>query len=211
MNRRQFSISTGLLLAGTTHWAAAQQPFAEGKHYVALPTRQPVRDPKQVEVLEFFAYSCSHCHAFEPALDDWQKKLPKDILFRRIPVAFRDDFVVHQKLYFAIEGLNLVEQLHGKVFSALHVDRQKLQTAEQIAAFASANKVDGKRLLEVMESFAVAGKVKQATQLVAGYQVEGTPSLGVAGRWLTNGTMAGSNAKSLAVAEYLAGVAKKSA
>lgn len=210
MKRRQFSISAGLLLAGASPFATAQQPFVEGKHYVALPTRQAVRDPKQVEVLEFFAYSCSHCHAFEPALDEWQKKLSKDILFRRIPVAFRDDFVVHQKLYFALEGLGLVEQLHGKVFHAIHVDRQKLQTPEQIAAFATANKADGKRVVEVMESFGIAGKVKQASQLVTGYQVEGTPSLGIAGRWITNGSMAGSNARSLAVAEYLAGVAKKS-
>jgi len=210
MKRRQFSISAGLLLVSAPPLATAQQPFVEGKHYVALPTRQPVRDPKQAEVLEFFAYSCSHCHAFEPALDEWQKKLPKDILFRRIPVAFRDDFVVHQKLYFALEGLGLVEQLHGKVFNAIHVDRKKLMTSSEIAAFATANKVDGKRLAEVMESFAVAGKVKQASQLVAGYQVDGTPSLGVAGRWITNGSMAGSNARSLAVAEYLAGLAKKS-
>lgn len=209
MKRRQFSASAGLFLAGVSPWAAAQQPFVEGKHFTALSTKQPVRDPKQVEVLEFFAYSCSHCHAFEPALDEWQKKLPKDILFRRIPVAFRDDFVVHQKLYFALESLGLVEQLHGKVFNAIHVDRQKLQTAEQIRAFAGANKADGKRVVEVMESFAVAGKVKQASQLVAGYQVEGTPSLGVAGRWITSGSMAGSNSRSLAVAEYLAGVAKK--
>lgn len=61
-----------------------------------------------------------------------------------------------------------------------------------------------------MNSFSVAGKAKQATQLTAGYNIEGTPSLGVDGRWLTSGSLAGSNASSLAVADYLVGLAKKS-
>ncbi|OUL99330.1 disulfide bond formation protein DsbA [Variovorax sp. JS1663] len=209
MKRRAFcSLAIPLTLAVQTA-AHAQEPFVEGRHYVEVSPRQPTKDPKQVEVLEFFAYSCSHCNAFEPALEAWLKKLPPDVLFRRIPVAFREDVVIHQQLYFTLEALGLVEQLHGKVFHAIHAERQRLATAADIAAFAAKNGADGKRLVETMGSFGVAGKVRQATALAAGYKIEGTPSLGVNGRWLTSGSLAGSNPRTLLVAEHLIALAKK--
>lgn len=206
--RRLFSLSFALVLGG--HGAVrAQEQFAAGRHYLEVTPRQPTKDPKQVEVLEFFAYSCSHCSAFEPGLEAWVKKLPRDVLFRRIPVAFREDLVIHQQLYFAVEALGLVETLHPKVFQAIHGERQRLANSAEIAAFAAKHGVDGKRLVETMGSFGVAGKVRQASALATGYNIEGTPSLGVDGRWLTSGSLAGSNPRSLAVAEHLIGLAKK--
>lgn len=189
--------------------ARAQEQFTAGRHYVEVTPRQPTRDRRQVEVVEFFAYGCSHCHAFEPAVDAWQKKLPRDVAFRRIPVAFREDFVIHQRLYFAIETLDMVEQLHRKVFLAIHSERERLASTQEIAAFAARHGADGKRLVETLGSFGVAGKVKQATALASGYRIEGTPSMGVEGRWLTSGALAGSNDRSLAVADYLIALARK--
>jgi protein dithiol oxidoreductase (disulfide-forming) len=208
MNRRAFfSLAIPLTLGAYT--AQAQEQFVSGKHYLEVSPRQPTKDAKQVEVLEFFAYSCSHCNSFEPAVDAWQKKLPRDVLFRRIPVAFREDLVIHQELYFAIEALGLVDQLHPKVFHAMHSERQKLASPSEIAAFATKHGADGKRLTDTMASFGVTARVKQATALARGYGIEGTPSLGVDGRWLTSGSLAGTNARSLVVAEHLIALAKK--
>lgn len=209
-NRRHFLAAAALPAISAHLPASAQEAFVEGKHYTRLANVQPTRDPKRVEVLEFFAYGCSHCNAFEPVLDAWQKKLPHDVLFRRIPVAFREGtMVLHQKLYFALEALNLVDRAHHKVFEAIHAQKQRLDTEEEIGAFAAKNGLDRSRLLETMSSFAVAGRAKQASQLANGYEIEGTPSMGVNGRWLTSGSQAGSNAKSLVVVEYLIGLAKQ--
>lgn len=210
MIKRRVFCSLALPVTLAVHTAPrAQEQFLSGKHYLEVAPRQSTKDANQVEVLEFFAYSCSHCYAFEPQLEAWLKKLPRDVLFRRIPVAFREDLVIHQQLYFALEAMSLVEQLHAKVFQAIHGDKQRLATPAEIAAFAAKNVADGKRLVETMNSFGVAGKVKQATALATGYKIEGTPSLGVDGRWLTSGSQAGSNARSLAVADYLIALAKK--
>lgn len=189
--------------------AAAQGHPVEGTHYVPVSPPQPTRDPKRVEVLEFFAYSCHHCHDFEPALDAWQKKLPPQVLFRRIPVAFRDDLIIHNDLYFALEALDLVDRLHRKVFEAVHASRGGMKTAQEIAEFLQSQGVEPKPVLDAMKSFAVVTRVKQAFSLANGYGIEGTPALGVNGRWLTSGTMAGSNVRSLLVAEYLVVQAQK--
>lgn len=209
--RRHFLAAAALPLVGFHFRVAAQDAPVEGKHYARISRPQPTRDPRRVEVVEFFAYGCSQCYAFEPALDAWQKKLPRDVLFRRVPVAFRDGpMVMHQRLYLAIEGLGLVETLHRQVFDAIHAQRQPLETSDQIGSLAARNGVDPARLLEMMNSFAIAGKARQAAQMADGYGVEGTPSLAVDGRWLTSGPHAGSNPKSLAVADYLVARARKS-
>lgn len=116
-DRRHFLAAAALPILSAHFPVSAQEAFVEGKHYTKLANVQPTRDPKRVEVLEFFAYGCSHCNAFEPVLDAWQKKLPPDVLFRRMPVAFREGpMVLHQKLYFALETLNQVDRVHHKVF-----------------------------------------------------------------------------------------------
>jgi thiol:disulfide interchange protein DsbA len=213
IDRRRFTLAPLVALATAPAGVLAQagRPV-EGQHYLVMSPRQPTRDRRQVEVVEFFAYGCSHCHAFEPALDAWQKALPRDVLFRRVPVAFQDGpALLHQKLYFALEALGLVEQLHAKVFHAIHVNHDHLQTPQEIAAFAAKNGAGGTQVLATMNSFAIVGKAKQATMLASGYSIEGTPALGIDGRWLTDGTMAGSNMRSLLVADYLLALARKSA
>ncbi|MDP3619901.1 MAG: thiol:disulfide interchange protein DsbA/DsbL [Ramlibacter sp.] len=213
IDRRRFAFAPLLALATTSLSLPAQAQGGapvEGQHYITMQPRQPTRDRKQVEVVEFFAYGCSHCHSFEPALDAWQKALPRGVLFRRIPVAFREGpAALHQKLFFAIEALGLVEQLHAKVFHAIHVKHDHLQTPQEIASFLSMNRADAAAVMAAMNGFAVTGKVKQAMLLATGYGIEGTPSIGVDGRWLTDGSMAGSNMRSLVVADYLLAQARR--
>ena len=212
MNRRDFSSVALVSLAVSAAPAARAQGAlpVEGEHYVTIVPRQPTRDRRQGEVVEFFAYGCSHCHALEPAIEAWQKALPAGVLFRRIPVAFREGTaVLHQRLYFAIEALGLVDRLHRKVFDTIHLKHEHLHNAQEISAFIASTGTDTARFMQTMDSFSVTTKVQQATALAAGYGIEGTPSLGVDGRWLTTGAMAGTNLRSLAVAGYLVSLARK--
>lgn len=207
MNRRDFNaLSATAMLAGLGAPLAAwaQGAPVEGRDYVKLARRQPTQDPKKLELVEFFWYGCPHCQAFQPVLEAWLKKLPPDVNFRRMPVAFREvPFVLHQKLYFAIESMGLVETLHRKVFTAMHVERNPLNTPEAIAAFVTKNGVDAAKFAEVMNSFAVDSKAKQAAVLSTGYRIDGTPALGIDGRFYTSGTLAGSNDRALAVTDQL--------
>lgn len=213
MNRREFTtLSIGAALgAGTLSTGVrAQGAPVEGRQYVRVAPRQPTLDPKRIDVIEFFWYGCPHCHSFEPALDAWQKKLPADVAFRRMPVAFRPTpFVLHQQLYFAIETMGLVEQLHRKVFYAIHVERNPLDKPEAIGDFVAKNGVDRGKFLDVMNSFSVQTKARQAAALSAGYKIDGTPALGIDGRFFTSGSLVGSNEGALAVADYLIAQTRK--
>ncbi len=205
MKRRSFASAVLATSAWLAHGLArAQQAFRSGKDYLTLDRPVPTdTGPGKVELIEFFWYSCPHCNAFEPAFAQWVKNAPKDVVVRRVPVAFRDDFAPQQRLYYALEAMGLLESLHAKVFHAVHVERLPLNTDALIQAWVEKQGVDGKKFAETVRSFGVAGKVKRAVQLQNDFRVEGVPSLGIAGRYYTDGSLAGSMERALKVAEHL--------
>jgi thiol:disulfide interchange protein DsbA len=210
MKRRDFSTSVlglGLGLGATA--SHAQGGPVEGKDYVRLAQPQPV-PPGKIEVLEFFWYGCPHCNAFEPALDAWAKKLPADISFRRVPVAFRDEpFLAHQKIYYTLENMGQLDAMHRKVFYAIHNERQRLDKIADIAAFMTKNGVDGAKFSQLFDSFSIQTKATQARKLAEAYRIDGVPALGVQGRFFTSGTLAGSAERALAVADHLIQLVRK--
>jgi thiol:disulfide interchange protein DsbA len=165
----------------------------------------------KVELIEFFWYSCPHCYAFEPALEAWIKAAPKDVAVKRVPVGFREDFGPQQRLYYTLEALNQLDELHGKFFRAVHAERLPLTTDEAIIAWAEKQGLDKAKFTEVYRSFTVASKVRRAIQLQDAYKVEGVPALGIAGRYYTDGSLAGSMERALSVASFLIAEARKSA
>jgi thiol:disulfide interchange protein DsbA len=208
MKRREFTQATGLVIASSALMAVAAHAQMKkpvpGVEYQVLDRHAQVDAPAgKIEVVEFFWYSCPHCYSFEPTLAGWVKKLPKEVSFRRAHVAFRDDFVPQQRLFFALEGMGLVEQLHSKVFAAIHAEKLNLSTVNAITEWVGKQGVDKVKFLEHYNSFAVATKARKATQLQNDYRVEGVPALGVAGRFYTDGTMAGSTDRALQVVESL--------
>ena len=217
MNRREFSAhlaAVGAGVASASFGASAQAQGGtpvEGTHYVRLSQPLPATAGGKIEVIEFFWYGCPHCNAFEPALDAWQKKLPADVAFHRVPVAFREEpFVAHQRIYYALEAMGKVDAMHRKVFYAIHNDRQHLDKPAEIAAFMTKNGIDGAKFLEVFNSFSVQTKIRQAKQLAEAYKIDGVPALGIQGRYFTSGSMAGSNEAALAVADFLIQRVRKS-
>ena len=205
MKRREFSVAAvaACTLGPSAHAQGNKKP-EEGIEYVSLDKRVPteVGDGK-VEVIEFFWYSCSHCNAFEPAFAQWVKNAPKDVVVRRVPVAFREDFAPQQRLYFSLEAMGLLDKIHGKVFQAIHVERLPLSTDASILAWVEKQGVDKNKFADTAKSFGVASKLKRAVQLQNDFKIEGVPSLGIAGKYYTDGTLSGSMERALQVTESL--------
>jgi protein dithiol oxidoreductase (disulfide-forming) len=219
MQRRQFtqvavavaavsSLSAIALLSNTTAQAQAAKPQA-GVDYLVLDKVLPTEATAgKVEVIEFFGYWCPHCNAFEPELEAWLKKLPANISFRRVPVAFRDYEVFLQKLYYTLEAMGKVSEMQRKVFTSIHADRQNLNTLEGIVAWAVKQGFDKQKFLDVYNSFTVTTQVTKAKKLIDAFKIDGIPSLGIAGRYYTDGTLAKGLTRALQVAESLANQTK---
>ena len=219
MQRRQFtqaavavaavsSLSAVALLSNTTAQAQAAKPQA-GVDYLVLDKTVPTETAAgKVEVIEFFGYWCPHCNTFEPELETWLKKLPAHISFKRVPVAFQDAAIPLQKLYYTLEVMGKVEEMQRKVFTAIHADKQNLNTQDGIVAWAVKQGFDQKKFVETFNSFAVNTKVSRAKQLSNEYKIQGVPSFGIAGKFYTDSGLAKGMTRALQVVEFLANEAK---
>lgn len=217
MQRREFSLSAASVAAAALGAAALPNAaqaqagaFKDGADYLTLNKPAPVEAPAgQVEVVEFFWYSCPHCNAFEPQLEAWIKKVPKDVSVRRVPVAFRPDFEPQQRLFYVLEAMGKVDELHKKVFYAIHVEKQALNTADLVAAWAEKQGINKAKFVEMYNSFSVSTKARKATQLQDSYQVDGVPALGIGGRYYTSATEAKTMERALQVTDYLIAQSRK--
>ncbi|MDB5744117.1 MAG: oxidoreductase [Polaromonas sp.] len=212
MQRREFSLSTATLAAAAALGISAlpavaqaqARAFQSGTDFLTLGKPAATEAPAgQIEVVEFFWYSCGHCNGFEPMFDAWARKVPKDVSVRRVPVAFRPDFEPQQRLYYVLESLGKVDELHKKVFYTIHVDKQPLTTADQITAWAEKQGIAKAKFVELYNSFSVATKARKATQLQDAYAVDGVPALGINGRYFTSGSQAKTLERALQVTDYL--------
>jgi thiol:disulfide interchange protein DsbA len=216
MKRREFSL--GAAAAATASAMALASPVAraqgrkpeEGTDFLSIGKPAPTEAPAgKVEVVEFFWYSCPHCNAFEPKLEAWIKAAPKDVYIRRVPVAFRDDFVPQQRLFYTLEAMNKLDEMHRKVFYAIHNERQKIDTQDTIAAWVEKQGIDKSKFLELYNSFSIQTKARKGSQLQEAFKVQGVPALGIAGRFYTDGSQAGNMDKALVVTDYLIAEVRK--
>lgn len=202
ITRRAFLIlSLGLAAGfGTAHGAATA-----GKEYRLLDPAQPTSSSSQgkVEVLEFFSYGCNHCRDLEPLFEKWQKKAPKDVAVKRVPVAFGAPWVPLQKMYLTLEALGEAERLNTPVFAAVHNENVRMQDEKVQLEWVVKNGVDRKKYQEMYNSFAIDSATKQAQKMTKDYKIEGIPALSVAGRYLTSASFAGSHESALKVVDEL--------
>jgi len=181
------------------HGAVAQSEPMAGRDFRAVNPAQPVEAPAgRIEVLEFFAYWCPHCHSLEPELAQWRTRQPAEVVFRREHVSFRETRI--QQLHYALVALGKVDELSPRVFHALHVDKVRLETPQKMAEVLG---LDPKSFSEVYESFSVRTRARRGTQVAEAYAIDGVPSLAVAGKYLTAPSMAGSNTAALRVVDFL--------
>ena len=214
MNRREFSAGAACLLATAaiglpgSLFAQVKKP-EDGVHYLTLDKRVNVdAPPGKIEVIEFFWYSCPHCNAFEPKLNAWIQKLPPDVFMKRVPVAFREDFVPQQRLFYTLEAMGKLD-LHGKVFDAIHKERMPLSREDGILEWVDKQGLDKAKFKELFNSFGVTSKARRASQIQDAFKVTGVPAIGVAGRWYTDGEMARNMDRALQVTDYLVAEARK--
>lgn len=178
--------------------------------YRTLGQALPTENAAKVEVMEFFWYECPHCNEFEPILEAWEKRQAKDVVVKRVPMAFRDEFTDQQKMFYTLEVLGKLSELHVKVFNEIHIAGNRMRKAEQFAAFAEKNGIDKKKFMDVFNSFAVQTKVNQAKALANAYKIDSVPMLAVDGQYVTSATIAGgTNQAALQVTDFLIDKSRK--
>jgi thiol:disulfide interchange protein DsbA len=200
-----------LLIFSANQLVLAQTPIKveEGFDYRVLPITQPIDAKGKVEVIEFFWYGCPHCYEFEPELKGWIKRQNKDVVFKKVPIAFREELMPHSQLFYALETLGKGDALNDKVMFAMHRENKRLLNENEIADWVAAQGVDRNAFLAAYRSFAVLSKARAANQLGNAYRIDGVPTVAVQGKYITSPSIAGSRAKAVNVMDFLVNKVRK--
>jgi thiol:disulfide interchange protein DsbA len=195
-------LAVGAMSAMTSAHASPAAPVA-GTDYTVLQSPQPVDPTGKIEVTEFFWYGCPHCNEFDPYLEAWVKKQGPDVVFKRVPVAFRDDFIPHSKMYHALDALGLADKLTPVVFNEIHVKKNYLLTPEAQATFLATQGVDKKKYMDAYNSFSTQSDLKRDTKLMADYKIDGVPTLAIQGKYETGPATTNSLPGTIQVLDFL--------
>ncbi len=169
----------------------APSKWTDGKEYTTLVPAQPTgAPPDKVEVVEVFWYGCGHCYHLDPTIESWrQKGKAPYVQFSRVPVMWNDTTRAHARLFYTLESLGKLDQLHTAVFREIHVNNHMLvaqdpaETEKLQRAFLKANGIPEADFDKTYRSFSVESKLQRAEQLGRRYKVAGVPLMVINGKY----------------------------
>ena len=182
---------------------AMPEAFIDGVHYKATPTRLATSDDNKIEVIELFSYSCPHCFKLEPEVKKWKESLAENVSFIQVPAIFRDSWMQLARIFYAAEATGDLETLHPLIFNAIHVEKRRLQTEEQLLDFVAEQGIDRDGFEKMMNSMTVRLKVKKALVLSQKSGVTGVPSMIINGQYRTDAPLAGGMTEMLNTVDFL--------
>jgi len=201
-----FCLSTHVL-ASTESLGHGKNTFIEGEHYNRFPTSirtHPqvlsfmAQEPKKIQVIEFFSYACYGCYRLQSKFEAWQKTLPNNIVFYRVPVVFSSPWVNLGKAYYTAKVLNVENKLNHDLFSALHDKKRDISQELELKLFFEEHQIPETIFYGAFRSFEVERQFKKGNDLSLAYQIAVSPALiinGPTGSYLTSPAMAKSEDK----------------
>ena len=202
---KNFLVLISLVLAPAL--AAAQNT----PQYTELDPPQPqVGEGNKIEVVEFFWYGCPHCYAIEPLVEEWQKTLPPDTVFRPYPAVFNATWARDASIFFAFKALGVAEKLHRPFFDAIHLDHLRTDDPKELDAWVQKHGIDPKKFEATRNSFSVQAQTRRAAQLTAAYKIDGTPEFAVAGRYTISAEQGRTPRGMLDTVSYVVNMIRKS-
>lgn len=171
-----------LALVPALAWSA---PAVEGRDYVLIEGGTPYQPlAGKIEVAEVFAYWCNHCARFQPLLDSWKRKLPRDVRLTYVPLpsGSNDAFA---RGYFATQANGTLARVHAPLFAAIHESKTlpSNPSIDELSAWYGQQGLNAAKLKAAMENPKLADKLADARRFAVRSGVEGTPTLIVNGRY----------------------------
>ena len=176
---------------------------ANAADYAPVSPPQPTESNGKIEVIEFFWYGCPHCFHLEPSVNAWLKTKPDDVVFKRVPAYPSESWGELARLFYTIQAMGLLPQMHEKIFDAIHKDGINLQNKKIRDQWLAKNGVDPAKYEQVSKSFTVVSDLQRAKQMTINYKVDSVPRLVVNGKYYTEGGLAGSPERIFTVVDEL--------
>ena len=162
--------------------------YNEGEDYSVLEKPYETGITDKVVVYEFFGYTCPHCFNFEPFLKKFIDSQPEYATLQRVPQRYHESWFIYQQAYLTAEmmGFNN-EEIHQKLFNAIHTHGQRFSTIDQLAEWYEKEAgIDKAKFISTADSFIIDSKQREADKMGFMMQVISTPSMVVNGKYVVS-------------------------
>ena len=173
-------LATFLILITSSSHVFAQK-------YVQISTEKQ-KESKDIIIYEFFWYGCPHCYNLEPTMERIEADLDSDTKIVKLPVALRDSWIPHAKLYYALQQMDKIDEVHNLIFEEIHLEDNRLNTEQKMTDFLGKHGIDTDEFIERYNSFGTEARIKKASNLAKKYQINSVPTIIVNGKYLTSGS-----------------------
>ena len=153
--------------------------------YTEVPGQEFVFDGKDVEIVEFLSFYCSHCYHFEKSIPAVKGNFPKKIIWKTVPIYWGKGSPKPGEAYLLAVEEGKGEQMKKAIFESLFVENKdigKIEVLEEIGAKVGLGFDFSKRLRSGEKS----AEAKEKLELANKYRITETPSLIIAGNLKTN-------------------------
>lgn len=152
--------------------------YVAGKDYQIIPTSALTPENTGPTVTEFFSYGCPWCYKLEKGLDAWEKTLPSNITFSRVPVVFESGWELYAKAYYTAKAINKENTISPALFDAIQEKKQSLKTVDAMITFFTQHGVDKKIANSAfVSSPSIDAQVKQGMQHMQVFGITSVPTL----------------------------------
>jgi protein dithiol oxidoreductase (disulfide-forming) len=176
--------------------AASGTQWTEGVNYTRVVPAQPTNVAAgQIEVLEFFWYACPHCYALEPTVAAWLKSKPAYISFTRVPVEWNEGHRSLARLFYALEGMGKLNDVHSEIFKEIQVtgdpligpDPNNAAAAERVQlSFIRKLGLSDADFTKAYHDLNTETAMQRADQLVQRFRVTAVPTFVINGKYVTD-------------------------
>jgi thiol:disulfide interchange protein DsbA len=175
----------GLLLASAcTAQSSAPAPYTDGSEYVTLPgPHERYSKDGKIEVVEVFSYGCIHCAKFAPVAEKLRKQLPAGVEFKLMPAPFSAEWLPFARAYYAAKQLGVVDRTHLQLFVAKFDQHYPINSLDELADFYARQGVNRDEFMRIATSAETTAKMKRDLDLIRKWQVDGTPTLVINGKY----------------------------
>ena len=163
------------ILIGFPSQAALAGDKIRGK-YEVIGSLDKLKGAKQVEMLEFFNFSCGHCYLFLTAVKKLHSKYKDKLFHKKYPIYWGEQTTFPAKAYYITDELGIEEKFTQELFDTnfkLHINIFQPRVVQRLSMH---YKIEDE-MRAGMKSKAIEDKLNKSLALAKKYNANETPTL----------------------------------
>lgn len=162
---------------------------------MGLPWKQVSRAEDKRRVLEFFMFTCGFCMQSDGMFTEWGRTLPKQMTFEQVPVVASKGDYNAALAYYAVKAAEpfRLEAFKQALFRRMTLAAMSGISNEGIVEALKESGINRTRFLEAVAAPQAQAAAERAAALTQEYQIDMTPTVVVAGKYLFHAGFTGGN------------------